>query len=282
MALLTPGERQMDNSVHGHLKQLMVDGLPDCGLILVDVHGKVISWNTGAQALLGYTEAEAIGLPFYNKSPGPPDPTRGPPSLAIALKTGRHEEISRRRHGNGADLDLLETVIPLHNAQHTLLAFGVLMRSLNTHMLAAIESLPAGVALKATRVLLVDDDRDVRDTAVNLLTVLGYQVLVAASGAEALDILERDDAIDVLFTDVVMPGGMDGGEVAEKAKLLRPNIKVLFASGYFEEALVKKGSIAANTHLLVKPYRRRDLAKMMNMILADGVRGSDDPLLIDQ
>ena len=133
---------------------------------------------------------------------------------------------------------------------------------------------------KARKVLLVDDDGDVRATAVNLLTTLGYEVLVAASGAEALDILARDEGIDVLFTDVMMPGAMDGGEVAEKAREIRPDIKILFASGYFEDALVRHGNIAANTHLLVKPYRRRDLAKMMNMILADEVRGTDELLLV--
>ena len=103
-----------------------------------------------------------------------------------------------------------------------------------------------------------------------------------ASGAEALDILARDEGIDVLFTDVMMPGGMDGGEVAEKAREIRPDIRVLFASGYFEDALVKKGNIAANTHLLVKPYRRKELAKMMSMILADDIGGSDKLLLVEQ
>ncbi len=100
-------------------------------------------------------------------------------------------------------------------------------------------------------------------------TGLGYDVLVAASGVEALDILARDGDIDVLFTDVVMPGGLDGGEVAERAREIRPDIKILFQSGYFEGALVRKGSLAANNHLLVKPYRRKDLAQMMNMILAE-------------
>ena len=71
----------------------------------------------------------------------------------------------------------------------------------------------------------MDDDEAVREAAVTLLTSLGYEVLVASSGPEALETLARVDDIDVLFTDVVMPGGMDGGEVARKAMLLRPGIR---------------------------------------------------------
>ena len=183
-------------------------------------------------------------------------------------------------HSSGTDLDVREIVTALRDAQHTLVAFGIMMQPLGVPDGTAA-GLPAVASTrKARKVLLVDDDGDVRATAVNLLTTLGYEVLVAASGAEALDILARDEGIDVLFTDVMMPGGMDGGEVAEKAREIRPDIKILFASGYFEDALVRHGNIAANTHLLVKPYRRRDLAKMMNMILADEVRGTDELLLV--
>ena len=92
-------------------------------------------------------------------------------------------------------------------------------------------------------------------------------MIVASSGAEALEIFARVCDIQVLFTDVIMPGGMDGGEVAKKAKLLQPGIKVLFASGYFEGALVRGGSIEASTHFLVKPYRKKELAQMMEVVL---------------
>jgi PAS domain S-box-containing protein len=273
----------MDNSVHGHLKQLLVDILPDCALVVLDTDGKVLSWNVGAQGLLGYTEGEAVGLSFSRIVPPETlDPAGAPPSLAIARKSGRHVEVCQRMHSDGSDHEVREIVIPLRDPQHTLVAFGIMMQSVG-----APGNAEAGRPLmvskrQARKVLLVDDDGDVRLTAVNLLKGLGYEVLTAASGAEALDILARDEGIDVLFTDVMMPGGMDGGEVAEKARAIRPAIKVLFASGYFEDALIKKGNIAANTHLLVKPYRRRDLAKMLNMILADEIRGSDDFLLVNR
>lgn len=273
----------MDNSVHGHLKQLMVDSLPDCALVVLDTGGKVLSWNVGAHGLLGYTEAEAVGLSFSRIVPPETlDPAGAPPSLAIARKNGRHEEICQRMHSDGTDLELREVVIPLRDPQHNLVAFGIMMQSVGAPGSAAAARSAIVPTKKASKVLLVDDDGDVRNTAVNLLTSLGYQVLVAASGAEALDILARDEGIDVLFTDVMMPGGMDGGEVAEQARLIRPDIKVLFASGYFEDALIRKGNLAANTHLLVKPYRRKELAKMLSMILANEVRGTDDLLLVGQ
>ena len=71
----------------------------------------------------------------------------------------------------------------------------------------------------------------------------------------------------MLFTDVVMPGGMSGGDVAKQARLVRPDLKILFASGYFEGALVRDGNIAASTHFLVKPYRKKELAVKMHEVL---------------
>lgn len=277
----------MDNSsVEGHLKQLMVDSLPDCGLVVLDTDGKVLSWNKGAQGLLGYSEDEAVGQPFSRIVPQETlDQNGAPPSLAIARKNGRHEEICQRTRSDGTDFEVREVVFPLRDRKHTLVAFGLMMQSSwapgNDWSKAAIgtgrsATVPAN---KTRKVLLVDDDDLVRTMAVNLLTDLGYEVLEAASGGEALGLLARDEGIDVIFTDVMMPGGIGGGELAEQARQIRPDIKILFTSGYFQEALVRKGSIAANTHLLVKPYRRRDLAKALGKILADEVQGADDVLL---
>ncbi len=257
------------------LKQLMVDNLRDCGLVLLDTEGKVLSWNAGAKGLLGYEEADAVGQPFARIVPPETlDAAGAPPSLAKARRYGRHEEICRRTHSNGTGLELREVVIPLRDPQHNLVAFGLMMQALEAARDAAT-GLAATPARRAPKVLLVDDEEVVRVTAMHQLEDLGYEVLTAASGEEALDILARDESIDVLFTDVIMPG-MDGGQVAEEARTIRPDIRILFTSGYFEHALVERGNIKPNANLLVKPYQRRDLCRMMNRIVAADVRNSEE------
>jgi PAS domain S-box-containing protein len=262
----------MDYSDRGNLQQLFVDSLPDCALVLLDIDGKVLTWNAGAHAMHGYPAAEMIGRHFSclytQKDIDAAKPLR---SLAGALAMGRLEETRQRLHKDGTEIEVQDVLIPLYDPQKKLVAFGNLTREIGRSTRAAAASATHGLRVvpveKRKKILLVDDDEAVRAAAVGLLTSLGYQVIVASSGPEALDLLARFTDIDVLFTDVVMPGGMDGGEVSEKARELRPDVKILFASGYFEGALVRDGNIAANTHFLVKPYRKKDLAKMMEQVL---------------
>lgn len=255
-----------------NLKQLMVDTLPDCGLVLLDTEGKVLSWNEGAKGLLGYEEADAVGQPFAHIVPPEAlDPAGAPPALAKARRHGRHEEICQRTRSDGTGLELREVVIPLRDPQHSLVAFGLMMQSLGARgsSARAVPATPSPMRRKA-RVLVVDDDGFVQALTANMLTDLGYEVFEAASGAEALDILSRDESIDVLFTDVMMTG-MGGRELAEKAQAIRPDLKVVFASGYFPHALRERGQLAPGTDVLVKPYRRRDIARVMSRILAEEV-----------
>lgn len=256
-----------------NLKQLMVDTLPDCGLVLLDTEGKVLSWNEGAKGLLGYEEADAVGQPFAHIVPPETlDPAGAPPALAKARRHGRHEEICQRTRSDGTGLELREIVIPLRDPQHNLVAFGLMMQSLAAQGpgARAVPASPRPVRRKA-RVLVVDDDGFVRALTSNMLEDLGYEVFEAASGVEALDILSRDESIDLLFADVIMPG-MGGRELAEKAQAIRPDLKLVFASGYFPHALREKGNLAPGTEVLVKPYRRRDLARVMGRVLAEDVR----------
>lgn len=254
-----------------NLKQLMVDSLPDCGLVLLDTEGKVLSWNEGAKGLLGYEEADAVGQPFARIVPPETlDPAGAPPALAKARRHGRHEEICQRTRSDGTGLELREVVIPLRDPQHNLVAFGLMMQSLGTVGAPAAARAAASASPRKARVLVVDDDAFIQALTANMLTDLGYEVFEAASGAEALDILSRDESIDVLFTDVMM-AGMGGRELAEKAQAFRPELKVVFASGYFPHALREKGVLAPGTDVLVKPYRRRDLARVMARILAKEV-----------
>jgi len=117
------------------------------------------------------------------------------------------------------------------------------------------------------RILVVDDNPGVLEEAVEQLERLGYGVVSAASGSEALALLERGETVDLLFTDVVMPGEIAGRVLAEKAVQLRPGLKVLFASGYFEGALVSKGALETDVEFIAKPYRMKALAEKVGEIL---------------
>jgi PAS domain S-box-containing protein len=131
------------------------------------------------------------------------------------------------------------------------------------------QPIPANIEVSSGResVLVVEDDRLVREHAVALLTGLGYQVTGAENGIEALEILKRRDDFDLLFTDVVMPGGVDGRQLADAVRELRPGLKVLFTSGYAESAIVHHGRLDAGVQLLSKPYRRQELAAKLREVL---------------
>ena len=116
-------------------------------------------------------------------------------------------------------------------------------------------------------VLVVEDDPAVRGFAVAALEQLGYRVQTASGGAEALAVLEDGAEFDLLFTDVVMPGGMSGRELAEAATELRPGLKVLYTSGYTENSVVHHGRLDPDVQLLSKPYRRDELARRVRRVL---------------
>ena len=115
-------------------------------------------------------------------------------------------------------------------------------------------------------ILLVEDDEQVRGFALSQLKSLGYNVLQARNGVEAMELIERHGQIDLLFTDVVMPGGMSGRQLADAARQRRPGLKVLFTSGYDAEAIVQHGRPDPGVQLLPKPYRRRELARRIRSI----------------
>jgi CheY-like chemotaxis protein len=121
----------------------------------------------------------------------------------------------------------------------------------------------------AETILVVEDDLAVQGTAIAMLNELGYQVLKADNAESALVVLRTGLHIDLLFTDVVMPGSLRSPELAKKAKQLHPDISVLFTSGYTQNAIVHGGRLDAGVELLSKPYRRVDLARKIRHILAN-------------
>jgi PAS domain S-box-containing protein len=116
-------------------------------------------------------------------------------------------------------------------------------------------------------VMIVEDDQIVRGVARAALERLGYRVLQASNGAEALRLADQTPGrIDLLMTDVVMPG-MNGRELAERLQTLRPDLKVLFASGYTENVVVHHGVVEAGVHFLAKPYVPSGLARKVRQVL---------------
>ncbi|MCW1428462.1 ATP-binding protein [Novosphingobium sp. JCM 18896] len=131
------------------------------------------------------------------------------------------------------------------------------------HTRAAAEDPTAPDAIRggAETILVVEDDGIVRRHVCNQLRGLGYDVMEAEEGAGALAILEGRPDVSLLFTDVMMPGGMNGLELAERARVLQPQLRILFSSGYSDEVLNQTGHEIDHTTLLPKPYSRRDLAE---------------------
>jgi len=113
----------------------------------------------------------------------------------------------------------------------------------------------------AETILVVEDDPNVRATAVDMLTQLGYQVLKAVDAQSALSVLESGVHVDLLFSDVVMPGPMRSVELARRAQEMLPTLEVLFTSGYTENAIVHGGRLDPGVALISKPYRRDALAR---------------------
>jgi PAS domain S-box-containing protein len=117
------------------------------------------------------------------------------------------------------------------------------------------------------RVLVVEDDAFVRSHAISSLEGIGYRVVVARDGPEALALLRGGAECDLLFTDLVMPGGVNGWELATMARQINPKLKVLFTSGYPLETLQSRGQSEPQAHILGKPYRIAELAKRVRDVL---------------
>lgn len=133
-------------------------------------------------------------------------------------------------------------------------------------------------------ILVVEDDPKVQATVVDMLHGLGYRVLQANNADKALAILHSGARVDLLFTDVIMPGTLRSTELAQQAKLLLPGIAILFTSGYPQNAIVHGGRLDAGVHLLSKPYRRAQLARKLRDLLGpvhDFESNHADPMAIN-
>src|SRR6185312_1592373 len=222
----------------GELLQRFVEDLPDCAVFILDPEGTVLSWNAGARSILGYAADEILGRPLSALYAGSASNTTPADAMGDALARGRHEETTQLRRKDGRPLKVRSVLIPLYDARERHVGFGNLTRDLEGSPALAPATPRQDLAERrgAQQILVVDDDDNVRAVAVRQLTSLGYRVIAAPGGAEGLE-------------------------------LLRAGLKVLFASGYFEGALVQRGDIDAAVQFLVKPYRKKDLAEKVQQVL---------------
>jgi CheY-like chemotaxis protein len=116
--------------------------------------------------------------------------------------------------------------------------------------------------------LVVEDDAAVRQTAVDMLRQLGYQVATAEGAEQALTLLKGGMKVDMLFTDVVMPGPVGSRDLARQAVALLPGLFVLYTSGYTENAIIHHGRLDPGVHLLSKPYGIEELGRKLRLVFA--------------
>jgi CheY-like chemotaxis protein len=131
---------------------------------------------------------------------------------------------------------------------------------------------PAASIVGRETVLVVEDDAQVREIVVRVLSGLGYRVLAAPDGDAALQLREQHGAVDLLLTDVVMPR-ISGRELATRLQWVQPGLKVLFMSGYSEDAIVHHGVLEPGIELLPKPFTPKALAQRVRDVI-DGKRST--------
>jgi CheY-like chemotaxis protein len=133
---------------------------------------------------------------------------------------------------------------------------------------AIVTKLPGEMAgaIGAETILVVEDDEALREYTIEILTELGYGVLAARDGPSALALLDMHH-VDLLFTDVVMPGGMNGRELAKQAQVRRPELKVLYTTGYTRNAIVHHGRLDAGVHMIGKPFSFAELSAKVRALL---------------
>lgn len=260
----------MGEMTGGELVRLLVDDLADYAIVVVDSAGRIVTWNAGAKALLGYSEQEVVGGAFsqlYARL----DPMSSDAKISIedAASSGRHETNRQLVRMDGSRFEANIVFKPILDPAKQVVGFGLVAYDRSKR--SAAPAVAGTSPNRNVKILVVDDNQAVLGIAMDQLTSLGYRVVSASNGADALELLRHDDQVDLLFTDVVMPGELTGRALAVKALQIRPRLKVLFSSGYFEGALFGEGQLAADVWFLPKPYRKQELALKIEEVLGGSV-----------
>ncbi len=252
----------------GQFMQKLFDSMTGWAMFLVDIRGAVRSRSTNATALFGYERDEVEGRHFtvlYTSR----DIKSGEPTaeLKSASAKGLYRDFGYRLTKSGQEFECEFAVYTLPEDGGRLHGFIYFIRADALQVSPAV--LPATAGKRET-ILVVDDDEGVRSVAIRQLARLGYEVIEASTGSEALAIIGKGAKVDLLFTDVVMPEDIGGKDLSVEARKLSPTLKIVFASGYFEGALAQRGDLERNVHFLAKPYRKAELAQKIHAALTSG------------
>ncbi len=151
-----------------------------------------------------------------------------------------------------------------------------------------VEAVSAPMYSKAAEtILVVEDDADLRASTKEILRELGYRTVEAGTGGDALKLLQAHPEIRLLFTDVVLPGGMNGRQLADQARMLRSDLKILFTTGYARDAIVHEGRLDAGLQLITKPFTYAGLAAKIRDVLDAGSSAArillvdDEPMILN-
>jgi len=183
-------------------------------------------------------------------------------------------------HGTGLGLSMIYGFAKQSGGQvriQSKLGAGTTMRLyLPRHVGAAEEAEPEPDLAEAPRaragetVLVVDDEETIRMLVTEVLEELGYAAIEATDAASGLQVLQSGARVDLLVTDVGLPGGMNGRQMADAARVKRPDLKVLFITGYAENAVVGNGHLEPGMHVMTKPFLMEALAGRIKELIASG------------
>lgn len=190
--------------------------------------------------------------PFYTTKPKEKGTGLGLAMVYGFIKQSRGHINIYSEPGDGTTLRLYLPAIP---------------RSLETASPLLSEPVPRQTQTGDEHILVVEDNKLILEYVVSQLTAFGYSVLTASDGHQAMQIIESEQQIDLLLTDVILPEGINGRDIAEKALKIRPSLRVLYTSGYTENSIVHHGRLDPDVLLLSKPYNREGLASKVREAL---------------
>jgi signal transduction histidine kinase len=183
---------------------------------------------------------------------------------------------TKQHHGSGLGLSMVYGFVRQSRGHVTIYSEPGHGTTVRLYLPRAVEQAPAAPVAKpepmpaaraSERILVVEDNPDVRNTVIRQLTELGYETIEASGGKEAMILLSNGERVDLLFSDVVMPGGMDGVDLAEAASEARPDMKILLTSGFARASIQGERASRHLKTLLSKPYRKAELAARLRAVL---------------